>query len=73
MLNNNFSEAEEAEHQRQLEEEFIREKEARKEGMRRRKPAFAAQEKTDEELKGFSKLNMELTKGSGVKAVESKV
>lgn len=41
--------------------------------MRRRKPAFAAQEKTDEELKGYSKLNMELTKGSAVKAVESKV
>lgn len=56
-----------------MEEEFAREKEARKEGMRRRKPAFAAQEKTDEELKGFSKLNMDLTKGSGVKAVESKV
>lgn len=73
----NFSiynrEAEEAEQQRLLEEELIREKEAKKEGMRKRKPAFKATEKTDEELKGYSKLNMELTKGTGVKAVETKV
>lgn len=54
-----------------MEEELVREKEARKEGMRRRKPAFAAQEKTDEELKGYSQLNLDLNKGSGVKAVES--
>lgn len=66
-------EAEEAEQQRLLEEEFIKEKEAKKEGMRKRKPAFKATEKTDEDLKGYSKLNMELTKGAGVKAVVSKV
>lgn len=41
--------------------------------MRKRKPVFTAKEKTDEELKGFSKLNMDLTKGAGVKAVEAKV
>lgn len=41
--------------------------------MRRRKPAFSAKEKTDEELKGYSTLNMNLTKGTGIKAVNSKV
>lgn len=56
-----------------LEEEIAREKEARKEGLRKRKPVFTAKEKTAEELKGYSQLNMDLTKGSGVKAVESKV
>ncbi|XP_055298276.1 uncharacterized protein F54F2.9 [Sitodiplosis mosellana] len=65
-------EAEEAEQQRLLEEELAKEKEAKKEGMRKRKPAFKATEKTDEELKGYSKLNMNLTKGTGVKAVEAK-
>lgn len=71
MLSNR--EAEEAEQQRLLEEELAKEKEAKKEGMRKRKPAFKATEKTDEELKGYSKLNMDLTKGSGVKAVDTKV
>lgn len=66
-------EAEEAEQQRQLEEEMARAKEAKKEGMRKRKPVFTAKEKTDEELKGYSQLNMDLTKGTGVKAVETKV
>lgn len=54
-------------------EEIQREKEARKEGLRKRKPVFTAKEKTDEELKGYSQLNMELTKGEGVKAVTTKV
>lgn len=54
-------------------EEIQREKEARKEGLRKRKPVFTAKEKTDEELKGYSQLNMELTKGDGVKAVTTKV
>lgn len=68
-----YREAEEAEEQRLLEEELAKEKEAKKEGMRKRKPIFKAQEKSEEELKGYSKLNMELTKGTGVKAVQSKV
>lgn len=54
-------------------EEIQREKEARKEGLRKRKPVFAAKEKTDEELKGYSQLNMDLAKGDGVKAVKTKV
>lgn len=66
-------ETEEAEAERLIQEELAREKEARKEGLRNRKKAFTAKEKTDEELKGYSKLNMDLTKGSGVKAVTSKV
>lgn len=56
-----------------LEEELAKEKEAKKEGMRKRKPVFKAQEKSEEELKGYSQLNLELTKGTGVKAVQSKV
>lgn len=67
------SEEDEAERQRLLEDEFLRQKEARKEGVRKRKPAFAAKEKTDEELKGYSQLNLKQIQGSGVKAVESKV
>lgn len=66
-------EAEEAEQQRLLEEEFIKEKEARKEGLRKRKPVITVKEKTAEELRGYSQLNLELNKGTGVKAVESKV
>lgn len=66
--NFDYSEAQEAEEQRQLEEEFAKEKEARKEGVRKRKPVFTIKEKTDEELKGYSKLNVK--KGSkGIKAV----
>lgn len=61
-------EAEEAEAERLAQEEILKEKEARKEGMRKRKPVFTAKEKTDEELKGYSKLNLELNKGDGVKA-----
>lgn len=69
-----FSRAEEeAEEERLALEEIQREKEARKEGLRKRKPVFAAKEKTDEELKGYSQLNMDLTKGDGVKAVKTKV
>lgn len=68
-----FREAEEAEQQRQLEEEFAKAKEAKKEGMRKRKPVFTVTEKTDEELKGYAQLNVDLTKGTGVKAVETKV
>ncbi|XP_031629289.1 dnaJ homolog subfamily C member 1 [Contarinia nasturtii] len=64
-------EAEEAEQQRQLEEEFARAKEAKKEGMRKRKPVFTAKEKTDEELKGYAQLNVDMAKGK-VKAVETK-
>lgn len=68
-----FREAEEAEAERLAQEEIQREKEARKEGLRKRKPVFTAKEKTDEELKGYSQLNMDLTKGEGVKAVKTKV
>lgn len=66
-------EAEEAEEERLAQEEIQKEKEARKEGLRKRKPVFTAKEKTDEELKGYSKLNMDLTKGEGVRAAVSKV
>lgn len=66
-------EAEQAEAERLAQEEILKEKEARKEGLRKRKPVFSAKEKTDEELKGYSKLNMELRKGEAVKAVASKV
>lgn len=68
-----FSEEEEVEEQRLLEEEIAREKEARKEGLRNRKPVFTVKEKTDEELKGYSQLKMEQNKGSGPKAAVSKV
>lgn len=68
-----FREAEHAEAERLAQEEIQKEKEARKEGLRKRKPIFTAKEKTDEELKGYSKLNMDLTKGDGVRAVTSKV
>lgn len=66
-------EAEQAEAERLAQEEIQKEKEARKEGLRKRKPVFSAKEKTDEELKGYSQLNMDLTKGDGVKAVTTKV
>lgn len=65
-------EAEELEHQKQLEEEFAREKEAKKEGLRKRKEKFAAKEKTDEELKGYAKLN-KIRLGESIRAVNSKV
>lgn len=68
-----FSEEDEAEEQRLLEEELIKEKEARKEGLRKRKPVFTAKEKTDEELKGYSQLKLDRNKGSGPKAAVSKV
>lgn len=68
-----FSEEEEAEEQRLLEEEIVREKEARKEGLRNRKPVFTAKEKTDEELKGYSQLKLVKNQGSGPKAAVSKV
>lgn len=67
------SELEELELQKQQEEEFIKQKEARKEGLRNRKPVFTAQEKSEEELKGYSKLNLESAAGTGVRAVQSKV
>lgn len=51
----------------------MREKEARKEGLRNRKPVFMAKEKTDEELKGYSQLKLERNKGSGPTAAVSKV
>lgn len=60
-------EDEEIERQRLIDEEFIKEKEAKKEGIRKRKQIYAAKEKTDEELKGFSKL--EKHSGSKVNAV----
>lgn len=73
----NFSyacrEAEQAEAERLAQEEIQKEKEARKEGLRKRKPIFTVKEKTDEELRGYSQLNMDLTKGEGVKAVKTKV
>lgn len=69
----NCREAEELETQRLLEEEIAKEKEARKEGVRKRKPVFAVKEKTAEELKGYSTLNTKLlNSGSGVRAVTAK-
>lgn len=68
-----FSEEEEAEEQRLMEEEIAREKEARKEGLRKRKPVFTAKEKTDEELKGYSQLKVDQNRGSGPKASVAKV
>lgn len=66
-------EQEEIEQQRQLEEEYIKQKEARKEGVRKRKPVFKAVEKSEEELKGYTKVKMTGARGgSGVKAVDSK-
>lgn len=56
-----------------LEEEIAKEKEARKEGARKRKPIFTVKEKTEEELKGYSKLtNKSNNKSSGVRPVTSK-
>lgn len=69
----NYRETEELEKQRLLEEEIAKEKEARKEGVRKRKPVFAVKEKTAEELKGYSTLNTNLlNSGSGVRAVTAK-
>lgn len=59
------------ERQKEQEEEYAREKEAKKEGMRKRKEKFAAQEKTDEELEGFAKLR-KLKKLESIKAASSK-
>lgn len=68
-----YREAEELETQRLLEEEIAKEKEARKEGVRKRKPVFTVKEKTAEELQGYSTLNQDLLKsGSGVRAVSAK-
>lgn len=68
-----YREAEELERQRLLEEEIAKEKEARKEGVRKRKPVFAVKEKTAEELKGYSTLNTNLlNSGSGIRAVTAK-
>lgn len=65
-------EAAELERLRQIEEELIKEKEMKKEGMRRRKEKFAAREKTEEELRGFSKLNMDNVAKGIVRAVHPK-
>lgn len=62
---------EKIEKQKQLEEEIAKQREARKEGVRKRKPVFKAEEKSEEELKGYSKLK--LPEGTKIKAVESKV
>lgn len=64
-------EEEEEERLRQLEEEIAKEREARKEGMRKRKQVFAVKEKTAEELKGYSTLKA-ANSGESVKAVTSK-
>lgn len=61
----------EIERQKQLEEDYIREKEAKKEGIRKRKEKFAAQEKTDEELEGFARLR-KLKKLESIKAAATK-
>lgn len=72
-LSFDYREAEELENQRLLEEEIAKEKEARKEGVRKRKPVFTVKEKTAEELKGYSTLNTNaLNSGSGVRAVTAK-
>lgn len=41
--------------------------------MRKRKEKFAAKEKTDEELRGYAKLNLDNISKGTVKAVEGKV
>lgn len=66
-----LEEEKEAERLRLLDEAFIKEKEQKKEGIRKRKEKFAAKEKTDAELQGYSKLNAMRT-GSGVTAVSTK-
>lgn len=63
----------EAERLRLLDEAVLKEKEQKKEGIRKRKEKFAAKEKTDAELQGYSKLNMNRMTGSGVTAVNTKV
>lgn len=74
MTNSVYREEEEAEEQRILEEQIAKEKEARKEGVRNRKPVFTVKEKTEEELKGYSRLNKKTNaSGSSIKAVSSKV
>ncbi|XP_037027797.1 uncharacterized protein F54F2.9 [Bradysia coprophila] len=66
-----LEEEKEAERLRLLDEAFLREKEQKKEGIRKRKEKFAAKEKTDAELQGYSKLNPGRA-GSGVTAVNTK-
>lgn len=63
----------EAERIRLLDEAFLKEKEQKKEGIRKRKEKFAAKEKTDAELQGYSKLNPGKDSGSAVTAVNTKV
>lgn len=67
-------EREQAEQERlaKIEEDFVKEKELKKEGIRRRKEKFAAREKTEEELRGYSKLNMENVAKGLVTAVNPK-
>lgn len=67
-----LEEEREEERLRLLDEAYLKEKEQKKEGIRKRKEKFAAKEKTDAELQGYAKLNA--TKGgSGVTAVNTKV
>lgn len=66
-----LEEEQEAERIRLLDEAFLKEKESKKEGIRKRKEKFAAKEKTDAELQGYSKLKLKGA-GSGVTAVNTK-
>lgn len=68
-----LEEEKEAERIRLLDEAFLKEKEQKKEGIRKRKEKFAAKEKTDAELQGYSKLNPGKGTSSGVTAVNNKV
>jgi len=68
-----LEEEREAERIRLLDEAFLKEKESKKEGIRKRKEKFAAKEKTDAELQGYSKLKLMKGTGSGVTAVNTKV
>lgn len=57
--------------QRLRDEEYLREKEAKKIGLKKRKEKFAAQEKTDEELEGFAKLQ-HIKKLESIQAAQSR-
>lgn len=65
-------EAAEQERLAKIEEDFLKEKELKKEGIRRRKEKYAAREKTEEELRGYSKLNMDKMAKGSVMAVNQK-
>lgn len=57
--------------QRQRDEEYLREKEAKKIGLKKRKEKFAAQEKSDADLEGFAKLQ-HIKKMESIQAARSR-